>query len=294
MSSNDIYAILSSVPHNPHYLKRYIGFIESCQTTDNGVDGYTERHHICPKSLFPDYENLTNHHWNMSILTPRQHFIAHWILSLAYGGDMVVAYYLMIHGKYNNTYHVSSRQYERAKLEYLTHFRDHIINLPNFGMRGKIHSDKTKAKLKNAWKNRGPVSQETRMKQSSSRKDVPLDNTDYLFKHRTSGDEFRGNQLQFREYSGLTKQESYNLTSGRVRHSKGWGIFNENEQIFSFEIKSSRDKSNPSYKKVVCEHCKKSISIGNYKRWHGNNCKMIDPEGHTNRTLQVSSINRSS
>lgn len=45
----DIYTILSSKPHNDHYLKRYVKFIESCKQANNLCGVYTEGYHICPK-----------------------------------------------------------------------------------------------------------------------------------------------------------------------------------------------------------------------------------------------------
>ena len=44
--------------------------------------------------------------------------------------------------------------------------------------------------------------------------------------------------------------------------------------------------------KYICEHCNANVSNGNLKRWHGDNCKSIDPKGHAIRTLQVASINK--
>jgi hypothetical protein len=78
----DIYSILSSKPHNPHYINRYITFIEQCQQKNVGYEGYVERHHICPraKDMFPEYEDFRLHPWNCAILTPRQHDIAHTFL----------------------------------------------------------------------------------------------------------------------------------------------------------------------------------------------------------------------
>ena len=38
---------------------------------------YFECHHILPRSLFPEYKN---DNWNISLLTPREHFICHWLL----------------------------------------------------------------------------------------------------------------------------------------------------------------------------------------------------------------------
>jgi hypothetical protein len=78
----DIYSILSSKPHNPHYLNRYINFIEQCQQKNIDIDEYVERHHILPraKDMFPEYEDFRLHPWNLAVLTARQHFIAHIML----------------------------------------------------------------------------------------------------------------------------------------------------------------------------------------------------------------------
>jgi hypothetical protein len=38
-------------------------------------------------------------------------------------------------------------------------------------------------------------------------------------------------------------------------------------------LKRLQEGRHPSQKKQTCEHCKKTVSIGMYKRWHGENCK---------------------
>jgi hypothetical protein len=110
--------ILSSKSHNPHYLNRYINFIKSCQTLNEDYTGYTEKHHICPKAkdLFPEYKYFGKHPWNLVVLTPRQHFIAHWILWKAYPGmkSMGYAFFLMSHRNDNK---LDSRTYSRLSEE---------------------------------------------------------------------------------------------------------------------------------------------------------------------------------
>lgn len=101
MNSESIYAILASKPHNEHYLKRYLRFIEACRIINsqlNHLELYLEEHHICPKSndLFPEYLDLKKYHWNSILLTDKQHIIAHVILMKAYGGLQTVALHYMI------------------------------------------------------------------------------------------------------------------------------------------------------------------------------------------------------
>lgn len=99
--------ILFSVDNNPHYLKRYISFIEYCKNVNqNQIKTYSESHHICPRNLFPQYYSFSKNPWNKIVLTPRQHYIAHWILWKAYGKGMAFAFKSMHNQK-------NSRQKER-------------------------------------------------------------------------------------------------------------------------------------------------------------------------------------
>ena len=70
--------------NNQKYVQRYLKYIKYCASKNIGENlEYTERHHILPKgkNLYPEFANLRTHPWNSIILTPRQHYIAHWILS---------------------------------------------------------------------------------------------------------------------------------------------------------------------------------------------------------------------
>lgn len=90
MNTDQIYDILISKPHNPHYLKRYFRFIFLCKV---GETEYSELHHICPKAkdLFPEFSDLKIHIWNVIKLSARQHIIAHILLWKAYGGSQALA-----------------------------------------------------------------------------------------------------------------------------------------------------------------------------------------------------------
>lgn len=95
MTSIDIYTILASKPHNPHYLKRYWKFIQWCQNANKILDEsiYVEKHHIAPKAkdLFPQYAQFGKHQWNLVRLTSRQHILAHIMLWKVYGMSQVKA-----------------------------------------------------------------------------------------------------------------------------------------------------------------------------------------------------------
>ena len=68
-----------------HHLDRYHKFIDGLR--NQVVDGYCEKHHILPRS-FGGSDDASN----LILLTPRQHYLAHWMLWKAYGGAMAVAF----------------------------------------------------------------------------------------------------------------------------------------------------------------------------------------------------------
>lgn len=115
----DIYSILASKPHNPHYLNRYVTFIEKCKLNNLNYDGYMECHHVCPKAddMFPEYSCLAKHPWNLAKLTARQHYIAHLMLWKAFYNSISCkeALWFMSNGKWKH-YSNRSRVYESVKL----------------------------------------------------------------------------------------------------------------------------------------------------------------------------------
>jgi hypothetical protein len=84
------------------------------------LEGYTERHHVIPKSL-----NGTDDNANLVDLTAREHFICHWLLTKMYTGEakskMIYALNGMKrNGKSTQRYEtlITSRVYENLKKEF--------------------------------------------------------------------------------------------------------------------------------------------------------------------------------
>lgn len=97
---------------NDHYLMRYYKFINSCKLLKRESNIY-ENHHILPKSLGGD-----NSKENLILLTPREHYIAHWILAHAYGNKMWYAFWMMNTDTRNKHYrYKNSRGYEKARFK---------------------------------------------------------------------------------------------------------------------------------------------------------------------------------
>lgn len=118
----NIEQILTKHPHNKLYLFRYIKFIKSCHIFNFGKMIKTEKHHILPKGkyLFPEYAQLDIFQWNCVNLTPRQHYIAHWILSKVFLENLQIisslkAFSYMAMESSSCKRNVTSRQFERAR-----------------------------------------------------------------------------------------------------------------------------------------------------------------------------------
>lgn len=95
------------------YYKWYYTIVEQAlkQKRDRSKQ-YFESHHILPKSLFPQYSKCD---WNLVLLTPREHFICHWLLiKMTNSHKMFKALHKMLQGHSEHRVY-SSLQYEIAR-----------------------------------------------------------------------------------------------------------------------------------------------------------------------------------
>lgn len=77
---------------------------------------YYEEHHVLPKSLFPAWKNRKS---NLVLLTAREHFFCHQLLIKIYPSySMACALFYMCNGNKYQRNVCSSRDYERARIEF--------------------------------------------------------------------------------------------------------------------------------------------------------------------------------
>lgn len=97
-----------------HIYCKVISYAKS-QNRHKGDGNYYERHHILPKSLFPLWAKRKS---NTVLLTAREHFFCHQLLYKIFP-SMEMAYALKAFtSRPNADYKISSREYERIRLEY--------------------------------------------------------------------------------------------------------------------------------------------------------------------------------
>ncbi len=151
-----------------NYRHIYMLIIEHAKSQNRykGDGNYYERHHILPKSLFPLWKNRKS---NLVLLTAREHFFCHQLLTKIYPGkEMAFALHLLLTTN-NGKQVILSREYE--KIEKLNSIyrkqmkpnlgrhwteeqRHKISEGTKLGMAQMTDEDKAAWKIKNAEVNR--------------------------------------------------------------------------------------------------------------------------------------------
>ena len=187
-----------------NYRKQYEKFINECSkktriklNKNNKSYVYYEKHHIIPKCI-----GGSNNEDNLILLTAKEHYVAHKLLSLIYINNKKIqyAFYKMSFDKKINR-EVSSKEYAKAQ--------EFMSKPENNGMFGKKHSAESIKKMKSI-----PKSEETKQKFSKARKGK-------------SYDEFYG------EKSSLMRQKRKEQTSGAGNPNAGKYIIH-NKKINKF------------------------------------------------------------
>lgn len=239
--------IIEDISLSNKYTKWYISIIRNSTTTKDET-GYTEMHHIVPKSFssllaIKDIHNSSN----LAELTAREHYVCHRLLARMFIGmfkrKMAYAEHRLACTNAGESY-VSSRQYELIR-------KRHANSISGEGnpMFGKMHSDITKLKMSAKAATR-IVSDITRQKMS----DAHLGENNIMF--------------------GKTHTEDTRKKISTA--NKGIGLGENNNfygKVHSKETKERLSDARKSLPKLECIHCKKLADAPNHKRWHGDNCR---------------------
>jgi hypothetical protein len=171
---------------NTFYGKLYkrIIFNALFQKRIKSKNNYYEAHHILPRCLYPEYEDSKD---NLVLLTGREHYLCHYILTKIYPNNDKLHYaFHMMHvtsnnqSRYFNSYGYEISKKKRAEMQRQKWILDNPNNYrdisgknnPMYGSNrigetnpffGKKHSEETKLKISLANSNRN-ISDETREK----------------------------------------------------------------------------------------------------------------------------------
>lgn len=211
-----------------------------CQRRKKSKLEYFESHHVLPRSLFKEYSKES---WNTVLLTPREHFICHWLLIKMTTGKSYYSMCKALHKMLQNR-SFSSKHYDIARKYNSLYMTE---NNP-------AKRDDVRAKLRAARAHR-QESEETRTKRSNS------------LKGRTS------------PMKGKTLSPRSEETKRKISDSKR-GVKHSDEHILKAAAarlgKPRRKyKRHNAYKREVCVHCGTESIVSNIRRWHNDNCKSL-------------------
>jgi len=209
--------------------------------TDNAknrkIDGYTETHHIIPRSLggLDTSDNLVD-------LTAREHFVCHWLLTKMYTGEargkMINAMYMMqAKGPNQKRYEskITGRIYEALREEY-----SQYISKLNTG-RIQPLEEKERQLAAQIGRKRNPFGEEWRENLSKNHKSKK--GYDCSLSEETKkkiGDKLRG------------KKHDPEKVARRAETQRN--------------LKMKRER-------LTCPHCGRDSAVNTYPRWHGDQCK---------------------
>jgi hypothetical protein len=241
------------------YTLWYNAIIERAQT--RVIDGYTEKHHIQPRSLggSNDKDNLVD-------LTAREHFICHWLLTKIYTGEAKSKMIYALNGmKRSNEFAqryetaITSRVYENLKKEFSI-----------------VHSATMKGRT--PWNKGIPITENQRSKNRKSA----------LGKKHTDIAKSRISEAQIgRKRSEETKEKIRNALKGKPKgpmSDEGKRIRSESAKgkskpegmgakLSATLAKQIADGTHYSQQKKSCPHCGVIASKGPYTRYHGDQCR---------------------
>lgn len=249
------------------------------------IEGYTETHHIIPKSMggSDDKENLV-------VLTAREHFIAHWLLyKIHRNHSMACAWKMMCVGDDRHSRY-TSHSFKYAKETFSQTMKEYQTGETN-SFFGRKHSEETKKYMSEYQKgelspNYGKTpSDETRAKMSESRKGMVF------------SDEHRANLSK--ALTGITYKQTkvtcpHCGKEGGATNMKRYHFDNCGKNVTSDEHRTKLSKANKGktisaeqrakiseankgktwkQEAVTCPHCGKEGGSANMKRYHFDNCK---------------------
>ncbi len=265
------------------YYTEYKRIIENRRK--HSIDGYSENHHIIPKSLGGNDDEF-----NMVRLSAIEHFQCHILLPLFTEGN------------------------DRDKMAFawdrMANYGDKPIDYEEYEVL-KIQLSKSKSRMMkekwasedNPWKDRDYNSENNPNYRDETTPDSPLKGVAKTLSHRKKmSDSHKGvpkteehKQALSKSHTGKKLSEEHKQAisdgsprlSGDEHHQFGKPLTEKHKQKISdsmkgishtemtTEIKNQISETLKNKPEIKCPYCGKiTISAGNYKRWHGDNCKL--------------------
>lgn len=243
------------------------------QITQNGKTAKAEgdeRHHILPRSLGGNDDSQ-----NIAFITPREHFVCHWLLTKIYpSGEehwkMINAFRMMRAENSNQQRYstkITARVYENLKREYSKLQSEKVT-----GKNNPMYGDKFYRSKEGKQKQREAILGDNNgAKQESARKKI----TDSKLgkKREPFSDEWRAKMSASKvgennnRYGVEVSDETRRKIGDKIRGRK------QTDEEKERRGAANRGKAKP---KKLCPHCEQMIAVNTYARWHGNKCRTLN------------------
>ena len=255
-----------------NYQKLYDSIVTRAQTEMRSKKlSYFESHHILPKSL-----GGSDKVYNRVLLTPREHFICHYLLVKIHkngpGYVKMCRAFSMMRAKHNkHQRYINARLYEQIKKE--LYGPGGVLTGINASGYGVKLSEEAKAQISlrqtthNSMKGKSPwnkgLTKETDLRvrqygEKSKGKTVVISEET---KAKISA------SLMGRTKTPRTQEHRRKLSESTKKFVK------TQEQIEYNKLRTSQTHKGVPKPKICCPHCKKEGGEGAMIRWHFNNCK---------------------
>lgn len=229
---------------------------------------YTEIHHIIPRCC-----NGDNSKSNLAILTAREHFIVHWLLTKMTNGEirykMIYALNMM---RCNNKNHGLNRYDTKITSRVYENIRKELAEIHSETMTGKSSPHKGKKIV-------GDALFRIREGTRNRRKLTPEENAARISKMiitRTGSKHSAETKLKM-SISAKGKLKGPMSKEGKLKRSiatKGKSKSKESVDKRAITmIRLAAEGTHHIQKLMTCPYCKLAFKKLNYSRWHGDNCK---------------------
>lgn len=227
-----------------NYVRIYEAFIQDRRAKESAITGYSERHHIVPRSL-----GGSNDKSNLIRLTPEDHFFAHLLLAKIHGGKMWAPVAFMVSGQRKDYKPILSRKgygwasramakaitgraaYQFDKTVYELKHKDgrrwsgNQYDMPTIGIDKSFANMLVKGRLKsaNGWMLAECTATEIGRGCRKLSRHPMYRHKRYKFRH-VDGRAFEGTQFDLHKIYGVAKSGACNLVKGKASTALGWFI----------------------------------------------------------------------
>lgn len=230
------------------------------------IDGYTERHHVIPKSL-----NGTDDKINLVDLTAREHFICHWLLSKMYTGEAKAKMIYVLNGmkrgnEFTQRYEtkITARVYENLKKEF-----------------SRVHSATMSGRQAN---NKGrPMSEAQKIKIRETKASNPFKPTDEwkaaLAARRTGQTHSEETKLKMslaangKPKGPMSEENKLKISQGTKGKSKPEGMGAKLSATVAAQLAAGTHYTQQP--KQTCPHCGVQAGKARYNGYHGDQCQSL-------------------